>query len=283
MPAPHDLDPWPEQLTPMIEQVDVAIARTQPELQGIQPEIREIEALYLEAIDRAQRTIYLESQYLASRKIAEALALRLAAADGPEVLIVLPQTTEGWLESKTMGGARQRLVHLLRRADVHKRLGVFYPVTRAGQPIYVHAKIMMIDDELLRVGSSNLNNRSMGFDTECDLALEVASTRSNAEQLRSAISQLRRDLLCEHLGIAPEQFAAAMDRLSGSVLKTINALRGPGRTLEALSSSEVAEEESILAENELLDPERPPPDLTQRISAGLSRILTRTGLRLTRP
>ena len=37
----------------------------------------------------------------------------------------------------------------------------------------VHSKVMIVDDTLLRVGSANLNNRSMGTDTECDLALEA--------------------------------------------------------------------------------------------------------------
>jgi len=51
------------------------------------------------------------------------------------------------------------------KADRHNRLGVYYPVTAGGKPIYVHAKILTIDDKLLRVGSSNLNNRSLSFDT----------------------------------------------------------------------------------------------------------------------
>ena len=42
-----------------------------------------------------------------------------------------------------------------------------------GDRIIVHAKMTIIDDKLLRIGSSNLNNRSMGLDSECDLTIEV--------------------------------------------------------------------------------------------------------------
>ena len=56
-------------------------------------------------------------------------------------------------------------------------------MNEAGTPIYVHAKVLTIDDRLLRVGSSNLNNRSMGFDTECDLAIEAIPGEQSAEEI----------------------------------------------------------------------------------------------------
>lgn len=279
-PAPVGSDPWPDELVPTIERVDVAIARTLPGL-GDREEVREIEALYLEAIARAERTIYIESQYLASRTIAEAMARRLREPDGPEIVIVLPESTEGWLEHKAMDGARSKLLHMLWRADLHKRLGVFYPVTAGGEPIYVHAKIMVIDDRLLRVGSSNLNNRSMGFDTECDLAIEVTPGSRDAKRLRETILSIRLDLLCEHLGVELDVFVATLDGASGRLVPTIEALRGPGRTLKPFEPAEIAEDESALAENELLDPERRPASLTERISGGLSDLMN--GIFIRRP
>ena len=128
----------------------------------------------------------------------------------------------------------------------------------------------MIDDRLLRVGSSNLNNRSMGFDTECDLAVEAVLGTANEKRIRAAILSVRRDLLSEHLGVEQTAFAAALNAAAGSLLKATEALRGPGRTLRPLEPSEVAGDESALAENELLDPERPPPSLKDRISKSLS-------------
>jgi phosphatidylserine/phosphatidylglycerophosphate/cardiolipin synthase-like enzyme len=258
--------------------VDVAIARTFPELNGRQ-EIREVEALYLEAIGRAERTIYIETQYLASRKIADALAQRLSEPEGPEIVIILPESIEGWLEHKAMDGARLRLLHLLWRADLHKRFGVFYPVTSNGTPIYVHAKVMVIDDKLLRVGSSNLNNRSMGFDSECDLAIEAVPGASDYDRLSGAILSVRRDLLCEHLGVDKKVFSHAMDDGSGSVLATIKRFSVSGRTLKPLDLAAVADDESALAENELLDPERPAQSPRQRLADGLSDTLAKFSLR----
>jgi phosphatidylserine/phosphatidylglycerophosphate/cardiolipin synthase-like enzyme len=276
-PAPGESDPWPEDLSPTLEQVEVAIARTLPELDD-RKEVREVEALYLEAIGRAEHTIYIESQYLASRRLAEALARRLEEPDGPEIVLVLPETTEGWLEHKAMDGARLKLLHLLWRADRHRRLGVFYPVTESGEAIYVHAKIMVIDDRLLRVGSSNLNNRSMGFDTECDLAVEAVPGSADEGRIRATILSVREDLLCEHLGAEQAAFAAALNAAAGSLLKAIDALRGRGRTLRPLEPSEVAGDESALAENELIDPERPPPSLKDRISNSVLGFMSGIGV-----
>jgi phosphatidylserine/phosphatidylglycerophosphate/cardiolipin synthase-like enzyme len=277
-PIPGPSDPWPEALRPTAERVDVAIARTLPEFDG-RKGVCEVEALYLEAIARAERTIYIETQYLAARRVAEALARRLHELGGPEIVIVMPEGIEGWLEHKTMDGARVKLLDLLWRADRYKRLGVYYPVTTNSQSIFVHAKILVIDDKLLRVGSSNLNNRSMGFDSECDLAIEAVPGSPDYERLREVIVSVRCGLLCEHLGIDATALAAAMDEMSGSLLQTVRALSGTGRTLKSLDRTELAEDESVLAENELLDPERPAQRPMKRLISGTSRIFTKLPMR----
>ncbi|WP_119304402.1 phospholipase D-like domain-containing protein [Dongia deserti] len=277
-PASSRRPAWPRDLTPIFERVEIGIARTIPEFDG-NPEVREIERLYLEAFARARRTIYIETQYLASRKLVEGLARRLGDREGPDIVIVLPESAGGWLERKAMDGARRKLLRLLWRADRHQRLGVYYPVTQSGEPIYVHAKIMIVDDWLLRVGSSNLNNRSMGFDTECDLALEAAPDEIEGTKTRGAINSIRRDLLCEHLGVEVDVFMAAFDRSGGSLLKTIEALRRPGRTLNAFKVEDIAEDESILAENELLDPEGAAPSLKEQAIRGLRDLISRMRVR----
>lgn len=249
--ADVDTDAWPDCLEPTLRDVPVGIARTLPELEE-RPEVREIEALYLAGITAARRTIYLESQYLAARRLAEALAERLAEPDGPEVVIVLPQEIDSWLEHEAMDGARARLLHMLWRADKHGRLGAYYPVTAGGESIYVHAKIMVIDDVLLRVGSSNLNNRSMGYDTECDLAVEAGADEG---ALRKTIRSVRDDLVREHLGVTAAELETRLHAHSGSLLVAIEALRGEGRSLRAFDPERIAEDDSPLAESDLLDPE----------------------------
>ena len=58
-----------------------------------------------------------------------------------------------------------------------------------------------------------------------------------------------------------------------SVLKTVESLRGLGRTLKPFEPAEVAEDESILAENELMDPEQASPSLTKGVWASLTNIM----------
>ena len=163
---------WPNNLEPGLRNVDVGIARTLPELDD-RDEVREVEALNLAAIAAARHTIYLENQYLAARGLVDALAARLSERDGPEVVIVIARRGNNPLERGVMDSARHRLIQVLWAADEHRRLGVYWAETDGGTPIYIHSKVLVVDDRLLRIGSSNLNNRSMGFDSECDVAIEA--------------------------------------------------------------------------------------------------------------
>src|SRR3546814_15315510 len=100
------------------------------------------------------------------RKIAEAMAARLAEPDPPEIVLINPETADGPLQEEAMGSARARLMEKLEQLDHRRRFRIYTPVTEAGDPIYVHAKIMIVDDVILRVGSSNMKNRSLGLDRE---------------------------------------------------------------------------------------------------------------------
>lgn len=246
-------DLWPDFLEPTMTDVDVGIARTVGAYDAIE-QVSEIERLYLAAIAGARKTLYIESQYFASRKIAQAIAARLQEPDGPEIVIVNPDAQDGWLEETTMGAARAKLIRFVRRADRHGRFRIYFPQTAAGAPIYVHAKVMVVDDRLLKVGSSNLNNRSMGFDTESDLAVEAAPDDA---ALKARIRFVRDDLLAEHLGVAAEDVARKIDE-TGSLIAAIEAFAAAGRRLAPLEAREVGEIEDALSENDLVDPERPP-------------------------
>jgi phospholipase D1/2 len=258
LPAPPRVPPlWPDGLAPLVGGVDVAIARTAPEYGG-ETGVHEIEALYLAVIASARRTLYIESQYFASRKIAEAIAARLSEPAGPEIVVVNPQAADGWLEEEAMGTARARLLDLVGEADAHDRFRLYTPVAAGGTPIYVHAKVLIMDDRLLRVGSSNLNNRSLGFDTECDLAIEALSGAAGEAELRRRIAALRTDLLSEHLGISSAAFDRALGDRGGSLIAAVEALRGKGRTLVPFEPPEFSEAaDAVFRENALLDPERP--------------------------
>ena len=131
---------WPEGVEPLFTDVDVAISRTRPEHGGASL-VHEIELLWLAAIAAAKEFVYIESQYFANRRIAEAMADRLREPDGPEFVVVNPETAQGWLSEKAMGIARAKLLALVREADVHDRFRLYVPVTEDRQPIYVHAKV----------------------------------------------------------------------------------------------------------------------------------------------
>ena len=251
--ASPDHVPWPDSLQPVMFDVPVAIARTVAEYAGRQA-VREVERLYLDSIAAAEHFIYIENQYLTAHCIAEALVQRLQESDAPEVVIVMPEKTGGWLEQYTMDVLRSRLVKKLRDADSQDRLRLYYPQLSASSEtsLMVHAKIMVIDDRFLRVASSNLSNRSMGLDSECDLAIE-ADPGSDTER---AIRLFRERLLAEHLDVQVDELAGTMQR-EESLIKTIESLRGGERTLQRLDTEIDPEIDQMVPESALLDPEQP--------------------------
>ncbi len=122
----------------------------------------------------------------------------------------------------TMDRTRLDFIRTLTAADRHGRFRIYSPVTTLGRTIIVHAKLTIIDDVLLRIGSANVNNRSLGFDTECDLSLEAASAKHRAEILR-----LRNKLLAHWLGCLPEPMDVAIAK-HGQVGAALEALRTAG-------------------------------------------------------
>ncbi len=274
--------PWPKSVRAEFTNVEVGIARTQAAWAGAE-EITEIEALFVENIARARHHIYAESQYFASRRVAEAIAGRLSQPDPPEIVLINPLSAEGWLEQTAMDGARVRLLHAIAERDPARLMRVFVPFTAGGEPIYVHAKLMIVDDEVLRIGSANMNNRSMGLDTEADLFIDARRPANDRLEVREAIRALRYRLLAEHCGIAPGEVADLLKQ-HGSMAAMIDALaqNGPsaGKRLESFRLRPLTETEKAVADNALLDPERA-DELFESISR--RRGLFRRGGLLRRP
>lgn len=264
-------DCWPDGVEAQFRDVSVAICRSRPEGDGEAP-VREIEATYLALIARARKYIYAESQYFASRRIAEAIAHRLEEPDGPEIVLVNPLKSHGWLEPVAMDTARARLCGALKHLDHDGRFRIYHPFTQQGEPIYVHAKMTIVDDEVLHVGSSNMNNRSMRLDTECDVTLD-ANLPGN-EGAAPTIRALRDRLLAEHLGVTAEAVAAAVDG-EGSLIAAIEALRGDGRSLRPYQIPDLQDVEKWLADNQVLDPEGPEEVFEAMTRGGLLRGLRR--------
>ena len=246
-------DPWPPTCVPDVENVDVAIARTEPAYEG-RPQIEEIRALHLDAIAAARRWIFAENQYFSSSVIASAMSERLAEPAPPEIVVVGPRRESGWLESTTMGVLRARIHRRIDAADRSGRFRAYCPVLPATDPdcINVHSKVLVVDDTFATIGSANLSNRSMGFDTECNVAIE---SRGDT-RIEAAIAGMRNRLLGEHLGCAPARVASETER-RGSLIEAIEALRGEGRTLAPQSREISPEADALVPDRTVIDPERP--------------------------
>lgn len=245
---PGDLDglDWPQDLPIDVRDVDIAIARTEPPFDG-EELINEIERLCLDIIESATDVIYIESQYFAAETICQALEDRLREPDGPEVVVINPQAALSALEDDAMHVLRGRMIDRLKKVDPGNRFRIYYPSTTAGGPIYVHAKIMIADDRVLRIGSSNIDNRSLGFDTECDIAIEGSSGAA------TMIDRFRSRLLAEHLGSTTEAFDRARQD-TGSLIGAIDRLNSPeGRGLRPIRHKKESILGDFLANTRLFD------------------------------
>ncbi|MBL8268237.1 VTT domain-containing protein [Steroidobacter sp.] len=256
---------WPQSLPVHLSDVPIGISRTEPAINGSNG-VREIEALYVDMIAAAKNSIYIENQYFTADKVGDALAARLAEPDGPEVILVLRELSHGWLEELTMQTLRTRLVKKLRDADQHNRFRPLYPFItglKEGTCIDVHSKMILIDDDIVRIGSANLANRSMGLDTECDLTIEARGRKDVQEK----ICGLRSLLLAEHLGCEVKQVSEAVATAS-NLRDAIDALRTENRTLKELQELPQVSE-TLLNVVSVADPEKPVAlaDLAQIFSA----------------
>lgn len=255
--TPRPVDPagdrWPESVEPDFTDVDIGLARTLPAYYD-RAETREVERLYIRAIEHAERFIYIENQYLTAEPVVAALAARLKEKSGLKAVLIGPKEPHGWAEAKTMTAGRARFMRRLDEAGVADRVRLHYPVVRGGDrevDVMVHAKLMIVDDAFLRVGSSNLNHRSMGFDTECDVAIEAANGTE-----RERIAAIRNGLLAEHLGVVESRVAEAFE--SGDIaVDDLLSLSGDGRALKPVEGDDAYEDEISRTLDPLADPDQP--------------------------
>ena len=188
---------WPKSTKPEFHNVPLAMATTQPEWDDAVPS-RQIEQLYLDMIGKAERFIYMENQYFSRLNVAEALNRRLREVPELRVLLVSSRDPHGKIEGMAMWHGRLKFREILESGGVGDRVALAYPISKVKDEekcIHIHSKLMIIDDHYLRVGSSNVNNRSMALDTECDIVIE-----GNSEESRRQIADIRNDLIREHTG-----------------------------------------------------------------------------------
>lgn len=194
---------WPERVPIDVEWARVHLSRTAPPFRQA-PAIDEIRRTVEAIIARARRLLYIEMQYLTAAAVTRALCSRLAAADAPHVLLVLPRHNNTLLERRVMQPLQDAQLCELLEHDRHARLRITCPTLPDGHgELMLHSKLTIADDEVLHLGSANFNERSMAVDTEIDFTLCAHDAGE-----RAAIANVRHRLLAEHLGVPLADIAA---------------------------------------------------------------------------
>ncbi|HEY7932302.1 MAG TPA: phospholipase D family protein [Solirubrobacteraceae bacterium] len=192
--------------------VELQVVRTVPEkIYDFMPDgdFRILEA-YTRALRSAQKFVYLESQFLWSAQVVETLAakLREPPSDQFRVVVLLPARPNNGADT-TRGQ-----LGVLSRAD--SGAGRFLASTISARtggltgPLYVHAKIGIVDDAWITVGSANLNEHSFFNDTEMNIVT------CNATVAR----ETRLQLWAEHL-------ECSIEKVSGEPVSVIDELWRP--------------------------------------------------------
>ncbi|GAA1559278.1 phospholipase D-like domain-containing protein [Streptomyces globosus] len=181
---------------------------------------RSIARGYLKAVRRARALIYLEDQYLWSPRVVDCFAQALRAHPGLRLAAVIPALPEqdGRLTLPMNLIGRITALNGLRRAG-GDRVAVYALENHAGTPVYVHAKVCVIDDVWASIGSDNINLRSWTHDSELSCAVldETADGRPPADPgalgdgARSFARRLRLELSREHLDLDPADDGALCD------------------------------------------------------------------------
>ena len=190
---PERWDPPPE-----VGRHQVQILRTYPSKRPAYPFApdgeRSIARGYSRAFERARRLIYVEDQYFWSDLVATALADALRREPELRVIAVVPRFPEedGRISGPPMFYGQRLAWEALHEAG-GDRFAMFDLENAAGDPIYVHAKVCVVDDHWMTIGSDNLNLRSWTHDSE----LTCAVVDPDGELPR----RVRRSLWAEHLGL----------------------------------------------------------------------------------
>jgi phosphatidylserine/phosphatidylglycerophosphate/cardiolipin synthase-like enzyme len=222
---------WTLEPTISIAATQVAISRTQTEASCSAKSIFEIRALFSDAIAAAERLVYIENQYFSSEAMFEALVARMRDRRRPplDIVLMIAKDAEAFVEQLSIGIVQSRLIRRLRETaeETGHHVGIYYPasVGSGGEELetYIHSKLLLVDDRFLTVGSANMNNRSLGYDTE----LNVAWEGNGEDALSRSIRNARINLLAEHTGLPLEQSARLR---SPGLVEALNRLADSGTT-----------------------------------------------------
>lgn len=132
---------------------------------------RSIARAYRKAFSRARRLIYIEDQYLWAPFVARLLADALRANPDLHLIAIVPRCPdkEGAARLPSLVG-REQAIKVCRAAG-NERFAIYDVENTRGTPVYVHAKVVVVDDVWAMIGSDNLNRRSWTHDSELSCAV----------------------------------------------------------------------------------------------------------------
>jgi phosphatidylserine/phosphatidylglycerophosphate/cardiolipin synthase-like enzyme len=216
----------------------------------------QIKVLHEDAISSAERLIYIETQYFTSRAVHAALCDRMRSDRSKlEIVIVLPMGADTPKENFALGDTQDWVLSsLCREAREHgHELRILCSVATRNDgsevPTFIHSKALIVDNQLMTIGSANCTNRSMSLDSELNWVWECRADESMATD----IARVRATLLCEHAGVRYEK---RLEETSG-VIARLDALIGNSK----LRARDVPESPDDVEQNTWLerafDPEHP--------------------------
>lgn len=209
-----------------------AFSRTRQDERANPVEIAEIRELVSDALKTAERLIYAETQYFTSRSIAAVLLERMRNDRLPklEIVLCMPRGADSPKEKLALGDTQEAILYALRETarETGHELRLLYSATGTEGvdeiPTFIHAKLLIVDDQLLMVGSPNLTERSMGLDTE--IAVTWYHDGEHEEQdTRDCVRNVRTRLLAEHAGLDAREF-----ELQSGLCAKIDTLIASGRS-----------------------------------------------------
>lgn len=242
---------WPANVPVEAEHMPVGIARTEVVCPA-GSSTNEVERSLIAAIRSATRFIYIENQFTSAIKIARELVEQMLRVPSLRILVLAPKLHSSWLESQAMQNGRGAFIDCFSAAGIADRIRFVYPISRSGDTdaaVMVHSKLMIVDDRILRIGSANLNNRSMGADSECDLIFEAAT-----EEHRDFIASVRHRLIAHFCGLDEQIVEQNEDRLF-ALLDDVARADG-AKTLRDVESSILTSTLATMVQP-VADPERP--------------------------
>jgi phosphatidylserine/phosphatidylglycerophosphate/cardiolipin synthase-like enzyme len=211
--------PDPPPVGPHAVQVLRTYAAKRPGYPFAQYGERSVARAYTKAFRLARSLIYVEDQYLWSEVVARGIAQALERSPELRVIIVVPRypDSDGPISGPPARLGQLHAMRLLRRT-APDRVGIYDLENSAGVPIYVHAKICVVDDVWFTCGSDNFNRRSWTNDSELTCAVvdptlderEPRDLSGSGDGARRLPRELRLQVWSEHLG-TPADDPALLD------------------------------------------------------------------------